>query len=531
MHLRKLRLRTLLTSLSVGGVLLTSCLLLGTLLIFQKSNIENSLLDNNIAYARKLADTTDRYFQTAESELAWSASEIKGLNNPALLRNKADRLRLQSGFFNSVVVVNREAVVAATSPETLKLVGVKLTSDASRLALSSHKPHISEPYVSAAGNYVVFISHPLFSSEGKYLGYIGGTIYLKKQSMLSDILSQHFYSDNSTVSIVSNDGNIIFSHNSALVGTKMNISDVLKKQLRNTDYGRFSIDTNHGEKTLTGYASLSKTNWNIFISGTSGTVNQILINTIAKSLLFVLAIITLTAFMVAALAARIASPLAMLADLVRTTENETQPASLQSVEDWYHEAESLKKAVEEYRLSVSGQIAKLSDEVMTDPLTGLCNRRGFDMLTRRNRDEMSQGVIAIDIDHFKKVNDTYGHGAGDAVLVTLAALLRQTCRTHDVISRTGGEEFVVWLPHTTLSAAAETAERIRRAVSDTSFPFAGKVTVSAGVASMNNCDSGLDEMLRNADRALYEAKGAGRNVVVLYSPAGFSLYEPHEDSK
>jgi len=530
MHLRKLRLRTLLTSLSVGGVLLTSCLLLGTLLMFQKSNIENSLLDSNIAYARKLADTTDRYFQTAESELAWSASEIKNLNNPALLRDEADRLRLQSSFFNSVVVVNSEAVVAATSPETLKLVGVKLTSDASRLALTTRKPYISEPYVSAAGNYVVFISHPLFSSEGNYLGYIGGTIYLRKQSMLSDILSLHFYSDNSTVSIVSNEGNIIFSHNPALVGTKMNIGDVLKKQLRNTEYGRFSMDS-HGDELLTGYASLSKTNWNVFISGTSKTVNLILINTIEKSLWFLLTIVALTALTVAALAGRIASPLGMLADLVRSTENDTKSTSIQSVEAWYHEAESLKKAVQEYRQSVSGHIAKLSDEAMTDPLTGLCNRRGFDVLTRRNGDEMNQSVIAIDIDHFKSVNDKYGHDAGDAVLVRLAALLRQTCRTCDVIARTGGEEFILWLPDTALSDATRTAERIRKAVCNTSFPFAGKVTVSAGVTSMNDCNGGRDEMLHNADRALYEAKGAGRNAVVLYSPPGFNLYETHEDSK
>ncbi len=99
MPLKKLRLRTLLLSLSVGGVILTSCLLLGALLIFQKGNIEDSLLESNIAYARKLADTTDRYLGTAQRELAWSATQIKGLTDPALLRGETDRLRLQSGFF------------------------------------------------------------------------------------------------------------------------------------------------------------------------------------------------------------------------------------------------------------------------------------------------------------------------------------------------------------------------------------------------------------------------------------------------
>ncbi|WP_201023849.1 PDC sensor domain-containing protein, partial [Type-D symbiont of Plautia stali] len=185
----KLRLRTLLILLSVGGVILTACLLLGSLLIFQKGNIEDSLLESNIAYARKLADTTDRYLGTAQRELAWSAGQIKGLNDSGHLRDETDRLRLQSGFFNTVVVVNRDAVIAATSPESLSLIGIKLHSDASRQAITTQKPFISSPFTSATGNYVIFLSQPLFTPDGTYLGYIGGTIYLKKQSMLSDILS------------------------------------------------------------------------------------------------------------------------------------------------------------------------------------------------------------------------------------------------------------------------------------------------------------------------------------------------------
>ena len=519
MSLKKLRLRTLLILLSVGGVMLTSCLLLGALLIFQKGNIEESLLESNIAYARKLADTTDRYLATAQRELAWSATQIQGLTNPLQLRGETDRLRLQSGFFNTVVVVNRDAVIAAASPESLSLVGVRLHSDASRQAITTRKPFISAPFTSASGNYVVFLSQPLFTPEGDYLGYIGGTIYLKKQSMLSDILSQHFYARGSTVSIVSNDGLIIFSHDPARVGTKMTLAPALQKRLAETVSGRFSTEAD-GQKFLTGYASMHITDWNIFIAGTSETVRDILVRTAEKALWFLLGIFILTVAMVTLLAGRIASPLERLAGMVRDDGSE---ASLATVQAWYYEAERLKEAVLDHRHDVAGRMATLSDAAMTDPLTGLCNRRGFTLMADRRGDDASQCAIAIDIDHFKKINDWYGHDAGDAVLVSLAGLLRQACRNADVVCRTGGEEFIILLSQTSLKDSARTAERIREMVSTTTFPYVGNMTVSAGVAAL--ADSGSrDALLRRADEALYEAKSAGRNAVIIAGPGGFRRY-------
>ncbi|MDE8558016.1 sensor domain-containing diguanylate cyclase [Pantoea vagans] len=523
MPLKKLRLRTLLISLSIGGVILTAGLLLGALLIFQKGNIEDSLLEGNIAYARKLADTTDRYLGIAQRELAWSARQINGLADPALLRSETDRLRLQSGFFNTVVVVNRDAVIAATSPESLSLVGIKLYSDASRQAIATQKPFISSPFTSASGNYVVFLSQPLFTSDGSYLGYIGGTIYLRKQSMLSDILSQHFYARGSTVSIVSNDGLIIFSHDPARVGKKMTLPPALQKQLATTESGRFSSEAD-GQQFLTGYASLHRTDWNIFIAGSSETVRQILMRTVKNALWFLAGIIILTAAAMTVLAGYIASPLEKLAGMVRDGASEASAASLQSVQAWYYEADRLKQAVDENRQAVAGRMAALSDEAMTDPLTGLCNRRGFILLADRLSEDVSQCAVALDIDHFKKINDWYGHDAGDAVLISLAGLLRQACRTGDVVSRFGGEEFILLLPRTSLDDAARMAERIRETVSIATFPYVGSMTVSAGVASLAGCD-GRGALLRRADEALYEAKGAGRNAVVVAGPEGLRRYQ------
>ncbi|MEB6535970.1 sensor domain-containing diguanylate cyclase [Pantoea stewartii] len=512
MFQQKIHLRLLLTSLTAGGIIVTCLLLMGALFLFQKSSIEESLIESNIAYAQKLADTTDRYLRTAQQELAWSASQIKTLSDVIHLARESDRLRLQSGFFNTVVVVNRDAVIAATSPESIKLVGVRLNSVASRQSIDTKKPFISPPFTSATGNYVIFISQPLFTPEGNYLGYIGGTIYLKKQSMLSDILSQHFLNREAVVSIVSNEGLIIFSHDPSKTGERMDLPASLQKRLAETQNGRFSTESD-GHKLLIGYANLRTTGWNIFMAGTTETVSAILMHSVRNTVWFIIGLLALTSGVMALLAGRIALPLERLAAMVREGGSSASAESVRGVKAWYYEADCLAEAVRDHRRAVSGHMAVISDEAMTDPLTGLYNRRGFNMMADRVRDSSEHCIIAIDIDHFKKINDTFGHDAGDVVLVSLAALLRQACRPTDTVSRFGGEEFIVLLPHTSLSDGAATAERIRLAVSAAHFPGVGQMTVSAGVAVFGGQDGARDDGLRRADEALYQAKRAGRNHV------------------
>ncbi len=511
--------------LSVGGVTLTSLFLLGALWIIQKGNIEDSLMRSNIAYARKLADTTDNYFSTALRELAYSARQISTLDDSDTLHKEADRLRLQSGFFNSVVVVTDDAVIAAASPESLDLVGKKLNSDASKIAIATRKPFISSPFVSAAGNYVVFISQPLFSADGRYLGYLGGTIYLKKKSMLSNILSQHFYEDNSQVSIVSDEGKVIFNHDPALVGTQIPINPDLKEKLLKTQSGKYLL-SHQGQQFLLGYASLKETDWNIFIYGTSDNVKHILTLTAANAAWVLVTVVMMMIALLAWLASRISTPLEKLAELTRTDDSTSTLKALPEINAWYAEAANLREAVYHHVLMMVNRVTTLSDEAMTDPLTGLYNRRGFKELTRRYRHSDNHCLIAIDIDHFKKINDAWGHDAGDAVLISLAALLRATCRSGDIINRFGGEEFILFLPDTHLTDAVALAERIRKNVEMTDFPFAHQLRVCAGVVSLQDDGNNMDASLRQADMALYDAKASGRNKV-MFSKGG-EIY-PHSN--
>jgi two-component system cell cycle response regulator len=155
----------------------------------------------------------------------------------------------------------------------------------------------------------------------------------------------------------------------------------------------------------------------------------------------------------------------------------------------------------------------------TDPLTALFNRRHFFDLTLRELDRSNRlnsplSFIMLDIDNFKQVNDQFGHLVGDLALVMLAKMLKQQLRSVDLCCRYGGEEFVLCLPDTHIEGAREVAERIRLAISLQSIPSNDartlSISISLGVAG-NQQNQSVEDILKRADMALYQAKGNGRN--------------------
>ncbi len=171
-------------------------------------------------------------------------------------------------------------------------------------------------------------------------------------------------------------------------------------------------------------------------------------------------------------------------------------------------------------------------QVVTDHLTGLYNRRYFNKraeeeIQRALRHQAPFSLLMADIDHFKRVNDTYGHATGDRVLQTVARNLKEGLRTADVCARYGGEEFAVLLPHTVGEGALLVAERLRANLGETRYTGLGlppdaSVTISIGIASCPSDAIDLDELFELADKALYRAKEAGRDTVCAYAAASAS---------
>jgi diguanylate cyclase (GGDEF)-like protein len=153
----------------------------------------------------------------------------------------------------------------------------------------------------------------------------------------------------------------------------------------------------------------------------------------------------------------------------------------------------------------------------TDHLTGLSNRHHFETVFAEHtpvttRRKITDAVILIDIDHFKKINDTHGHVLGDTVIKSVAGCIKKNSRISDITVRWGGDELIIYAPRTTLKQATQLAEKVRHQINSLHIAGVGSISISAGVAVLHPGDT-LSQLLQRADQALYEAKLAGRNSV------------------
>ncbi len=173
------------------------------------------------------------------------------------------------------------------------------------------------------------------------------------------------------------------------------------------------------------------------------------------------------------------------------------------------------------RIAIAAAIRAAETRAQTDELTGLWNRRALDRAMQSDQ-STECALLLVDLDHFKKLNDSFGHTAGDAALRHVARVLRATLREHDLAARVGGEEFACWLPNTTLERAREVAERARQAIGRTKLYWAGAelaIACSVGVAAKPATVGQTPNLYAAADAALYRAKEGGRNRVEVALPS------------
>ena len=202
-----------------------------------------------------------------------------------------------------------------------------------------------------------------------------------------------------------------------------------------------------------------------------------------------------------------------------------------SEKDWLQEIETKRMVIariaEHYALFLNNLRLRetLRVEAIRDPLTGLYNRRYMETalqreIRRATREQTSVGIMLLDIDHFKKFNDTYGHPTGDLLLQEIAAILQQSTRLEDIACRYGGEEFLLILPGASLEITEKRAREILDKVRAFQFPYQQEmlgVTVSIGVAAVPDHGCELENVIQAADTALYQAKANGRNQVIAAS--------------
>lgn len=478
----------------------------------QHDSLIAGTLEANRAYAAKLADGADVFFRSAQQQLAVSAGVIATqFDDDAAMEIEAKRLQQQTDSFNAVIITSARGRVRATAPELGIDVGQKLESPGARQALRERKPLISSPYRSAVGKLVVLISHPIFKADGTYLGYVGGVIYLKEHNILHSMLGDHFYQDGSYLYAVDQTRRLLYHPEQSRIGSTVAQNTVIDKVLQG-ESGSLRVVNSQGVDMLAGYASSPAAGWGIVAQRPTADTLHPLDDLMLKVIGETAPLSLLTLMCVWVLARLITRPLSQLAESASEMDAPDSADRIQRIRSWYFEAAQLKRAMQVGITLLHQRIGKLNLDAQTDPLTGLHNRRGLSLaLDVLNAAGRPVGVIALDIDHFKRINDTFGHDAGDEVIRHMARLMKACSRDVDILCRSGGEEFLMLLPDADVESTMRIAERLRTSVEQERMPAVEHISVSLGVAVWPVHAQHIERVLKLADGALYLAKRQGRN--------------------
>lgn len=475
--------------------------------------IEHALASNS-AYASKVASSLSEFLRSTQSHLRFSASELgKHWGDASSLREEAVRMQTQDIDFNSIAIVDSNGKVLQAYPDALQIIGTTLRSESIQQALQTRRPQISPAYVSVAGNLVVFISQPIFDASGHFLGTVGGSVYLRKQSALHTVISSHFHHEGTFAFVADGNRRLLFHPEQNRIGEKLDWSKTVDAALRG-ESGAMEVPNYLGIPMLAGYAHVESANWavvaqqprKIALAPLGRLMRDMILEMVPAGLVGLILVWYGTAL--------IARPLHELASIAEQLSAPQTTERLKAVNAWYPDASAIRQAMLAGVQLLQQKLGRLRHEAQSDSLTGLANRRAMDALLQLlEQTGQEYSVLALDIDHFKRVNDTYGHDVGDVALQQVAAVLQEYTRAGDMACRAGGEEFTLILPDTSLATALAIAERIRVALAAREIPQIGLITVSIGVASRDSEGELAEATLKRADRCLYQAKKGGRNRV------------------
>lgn len=510
-----LDLRRLILLLSICATLLVQGFLLYSGYQLQRRLLIEQTLETNRIYAVKLAELTQGFLYSSQQRLAFSANLLRPrLDDQAFIEAEIERLRLQLSTFNAVYLVDARGHLLAFSPPNPQLVADRHSTGSEEILLR-REPMVSRPFITNTGRLVVALAQPLFDEAGKFLGYLGGSIYLREPSVLNKLLGEHYHRDGSYLYAFASDRHLLYHDDPQWIGKQIEDNDIIRA-VREGRSGSMQTVSEKGEEVLAGYAAVQGAGWGVVaqrpLEATLAELKSLAWD-VARVVIPVLLLIMTAIWWLSWI---IAQPLRQLAKSVQQSDGQLAAQEVRKVKSWYYEAAQLKRSILTGLELLNRKIGKLNLDSITDPLTGLVNRRGAQLaLEEWENDARPFAVVLMDIDHFKQVNDQFGHAVGDRTLQHLARQMRKVERASDVLCRSGGEEFMMLLPDTELADAARVAERLRRSMAESVEAVGRPVTLSFGVAHYPGTSSFPEQVLKAADEALYCAKNEGRNRVVV----------------
>lgn len=503
------------TALLIFSLLLTLCISIFVSYKLTYNTLINNTLESNQGYAEKVASTAEGFFVDVKKKLQVSAVGFPlKLGNDDQVQRRLDEILGSSNFFNSVVFVDVTGKIKNIAPKTLKLQGKPFNKTVFYQANLLKGPYVSDPFIGMTDRLIVMITVPIYDGN-QFLGLLAGSIYLHENNALSSILETHFYRNESYLYVVDQKGSLIYHPQPKRLGEDVTKNEVVRKVLQGGRGAERVVNT-VGADMLAGYAPVESSNWGI-ISQTPTELALMPAKDLVKNMMLYSGPFFLLLFALSSWIAKlIVKPLNQLSTFSERLCHGNHEKPLSKISTWYKEAKTLKNAMMIGVDSLRNQINHLSVEAYTDPLTKLSNRRALKMIIEDwIQNDIPFSMVLFDIDHFKQVNDIYGHVMGDKVLQYIANTMMDEVRKNDICFRYGGEEFLILLPQADKNLTSQIAERLRLKIATQSSPIGEPITVSIGISAYPEDAKSSTELLRLTDDAMYIAKKAGKNRTVI----------------
>jgi diguanylate cyclase (GGDEF)-like protein len=499
--------------LVMSSVLLTVSISVYSAYQVSRSSLIASYLDNNKQYAEKLALNTNDLFTTMQASIKAIADVVGHGSN--LNQELNDLYGGNKQYFNSIFVANENRIIQARSSREMEnVIGQQLTSETSMQAIRMKQPFISEPYRGLTGKYVILISSPIYDVSGNYKGFVGGTIYLEETNSLNRILNEHFFLNGSYVFVVDKTGDLIFHPDKNRLGESV-IKNKMVHLALSGQSGSMKVLNTINLPFYAGYSYLSSSGWGIVSQTPTSVINKPLAELLQRMILQSLPFLLLVLLIGCLVAVRITKPLNRLSKFSEETflnKSFHNHNKVPEIKSNIYEVRQLYQSAKTGFQQIHNHLNDLRIEIETDGLTGIANRKSFDLVLEKLINSQTPfSLILLDIDHFKSVNDTYGHLIGDDVLQYLAKIMLDLSREEDLCFRYGGEEFGVIVKSGDTELAKNVAERLRTTVEKLQSPTGKHITISLGVATYPKHEKEVKQLISNADKALYESKVKGRN--------------------
>jgi diguanylate cyclase (GGDEF)-like protein len=436
--------------------------------------------------------------------------------------------------YAELLVVDQAEKVAASSA-TGKTTA-HLPENWPALAVSG-KPIVGAPVWDASPKTgTMTLAAPIFSASGQFLGVLAAKL---KFQTLQQILDNSNFKEAGNLYVITSDGTLLAGTQSLDAGAKNKpLSPKITTRLFALEEVAIEYRNSSNIDVIGALNEIHRVDWGIVAELEKEKAYAEILHLRNITIAFVAGILLVVGLSAYILGLTIVGPLNRLiqgADKVASGDLEVRLPPITGGELGFmtrvfnHMVDRLRQGrdtLAALNQALEERNIKLKELSVTDRLTGLFNRGHLhetivNELARSSRHKNEFGILMLDIDHFKQLNDNYGHQVGDDVLQRVSSLFRSTVRDCDYVARYGGEEFLVMLPETTMDKSAQAGERIRSAVEKERFTAEGKeikVTISIGVSCYPHHGTSEETLIQSADAALYEAKRSGRNRVVSGEP-------------